>query len=441
MRGGGSRRRCWWCGVLVLLSACMVTPTPSPSSPATLPVDHATPATTITAALSSPTLKRPALSVPVATGNASVVGTPSGTSPFPSITYDRPTSLGGFPGPVTVVAWSPDGTRLATSSGGSFDTPDYAIQLWNANGVLLAVLEGHTAAINSLAWSPDGRVLASGAQDTTVRLWRGPDMASSVLGEVQPSGRVSSLAWSPDGAMLAVGTIGNAGGLAGMVRLFRADGSPIATLHTRLAGNSLLMTGGKFLNLAWSRDGRLLAAGAVDYAIWQPDGTLVGTIYLGGTPAWGMAWAPDGQVLAIGDENGTVALFDSAGKGVAIWHNAGPVGGLGSLAFSPDGLYLAVGATTNARLLRVADPSADPLVLQTGTGANVAWSPDGATLAVATLSTASKGVAVRLWRSDGVEAAVFGGCAGKVQVIAWSPDGTALVAGTTDKHACLWKVK
>jgi WD40 repeat protein len=63
------------------------------------------------------------------------------------------------------VAWSPDGTRLATGS------DDQKAKVWDTTtGKELRTLRlwGH---IHSVAWSPDGRRLATGNDDDTVQIY------------------------------------------------------------------------------------------------------------------------------------------------------------------------------------------------------------------------------------------------------------------------------
>jgi hypothetical protein len=60
--------------------------------------------------------------------------------------------LTGHAGPVNAVAFSPDGTTLATTS------DDHTARLWNAHtGHPIATLRGHTAIVNDVAFSPDVR--------------------------------------------------------------------------------------------------------------------------------------------------------------------------------------------------------------------------------------------------------------------------------------------
>ena len=66
----------------------------------------------------------------------------------------------------------------------------------------VAVLEGHGAWVRSVAFSPDGTTLASGSSDGTAKLW---DVASrEAIATLYPRGyQVTSVDFSPDGTILA----------------------------------------------------------------------------------------------------------------------------------------------------------------------------------------------------------------------------------------------
>ncbi len=83
-------------------------------------------------------------------------------------TTDREVLSYRYSAPLSIVAWSFDGTRFAYASN------DKTIQVWDTTTNLKLITFSHTASPRVMAWSPDGKYIASGGGDTTIQVWVAP---------------------------------------------------------------------------------------------------------------------------------------------------------------------------------------------------------------------------------------------------------------------------
>ena len=325
------------------------------------------------------------------------------------------------------VAFSPDGRRLVSGF------QDGTVRLWDvATQTETARLEGHTDRITSVSFSPDGGLLASagGRGDPTVRLWDTATQAQ-VATLTGHTGEVRSVAFSsPDGAILA------SGGWDRAVRLW-----DVAT-HEEMA--TLEEHGGPVHSVAFSRDGATLVSGAADGTVLLRDVESRNAARLSGHGSLSsMALSPDGAILASGSQDGTVRLWDAATR-ARIATLEGHASGVNSVSFSADGSLLASGSWD--RTVKLWEVGSRELV-ETLEGhrdgvTSVSFSPDGTTLASA---GGWNDATVRLWNVGTRELiGTLEGHTNEVRSVAFSPPDGALLAsagGYEDRTVKLWDVE
>jgi WD40 repeat protein/serine/threonine protein kinase len=340
-------------------------------------------------------------------------------------------SLQGHDKEVWKVAYSPDGTRLASAS------LDGTVKVWDPDtGAELLRLAGHDKPVWGVAYSPDGKLLATGGGDGTVRLWDSGTGAAVRVLEVE-AGEVAAVAFSPDGTRVA-GAVDAGYDEKGHLLKSPANRVAVWEVETGKELNPLAVTDAGLTSLAFSPDGRLVAAGGRDGVVRLWDGGRRETLVPHRDPrdgrtfsVNGVAFSPDGKTLASALSDSTVRVWDVPLRKevkTLVGHHGAPTWGV---AFSPDGTRLATSA--DDATVRVWDLAEGRWVLvlagHTRGIANVAYRPDGKALA-----SASDDRSVKVWDAQASRSGrTLLGQGNPVWAVAYRPDGRRFATGGENK--------
>ncbi|MBL8793948.1 MAG: protein kinase [Planctomycetia bacterium] len=291
---------------------------------------------------------------------------------------------------INAVAFSPDGRRALSGSGGILghdgfqDGDDCSLLLWEIDsGRKLARLRSHRTAVNCLAYSRDARKFVSGSRGGGICLWDA--LFLTPIRQFQRSGSaIWSLAFSPDGRQVLCGSAE-----PGVTEWNVADGRLLRTLEGHTSGVSAV---------AYAPDGQRIVTGSFDRTVrvWdaesgQPLHCLRGHAQM----VSGLAVLADGKQVLSSSLDRTVRLWD-LGTGQEVRRFAGHTSRVNAVAFSPEGRFVI---------------------------------------------TAGADQTVRLWDvTNGVELRRFQGHADSVTAIAFSPDGRLALSGSRDRTVRLWQL-
>jgi WD40 repeat protein/DNA-binding SARP family transcriptional activator len=296
-----------------------------------------------------------------------------------------------IPGVGGLLAWSRRGVFVTEGreNSGVIDIRD------SETGKSVLSFQGHDGDVSDVAFSPDGSRLATAGEDGKLNVW--DPSTGRLVSSLATTGHAAGPSFSADGSLVAAAW----GEPADEVRVLDlSTDRVVSTVRVQQAIDTALSPDGKRVAVArWEGEaGEGEASAVFDVSTGEEAFALAGPNCCASPPSRGVSWSPDGRLVAISSE-GTARVWD-AETGTLKYTLRGHSGFVLSVAWSPDSSRLVTGGSDGtAKVWEIGSDGVRGVrwslsALETKSGiVGVAFSPDGTRVMAGDASSS----AVQVW--------------------------------------------